>query len=502
MYENDNAQNGQSYGSGNVGAVGNTGYLQTEQTGQYVEPERIRREQIPMQEERTATAGQGTQQSGTWNNTTAQQRFDGQQWKMAPEHTVEPEKKKGHTFRKLMLSLSMGLLFGIFAGVGFLGVTQASNVLQKNTPEAVTSESIIPHTEVQDEALPSTVVKQEDGQVINTTSPTNVTTIVKDVMPAMVSIVNNYTEVTSFWGQRYQEDLSASGSGIIVAKNDSELLIVTNQHVVADANELIVTLDDGTEAKAKIKGKDADMDLAVIAVDLGDLSAETLDAIAVAKLGDSDELELGEQVIAIGNALGYGQSVTVGYISALDREIELEDGSTKSFIQTDAAINPGNSGGALLNAAGEVIGINSNKIGGSSIEGMGYAIPITAASPIIADLMERQTRNKVADGETGYIGISYQDVTDDISKMFGMPKGVYVATVYEGTGAEAAGIMKGDEITKFDGERITSFADLQDVLQYFGAGDTVKVTVMRPSNGEYTEKEVQLTLGTRPNRSR
>ncbi|MBP3204355.1 MAG: trypsin-like peptidase domain-containing protein [Lachnospiraceae bacterium] len=502
MYENDNAQNGQSYGSGNVGAVGNTGYLQTEQTGQYVEPERIRREQIPMQEERTATAGQGTQQSGTWNNTTAQQRFDGQQWKMAPEHTVEPEKKKGHTFRKLMLSLSMGLLFGIFAGVGFLGVTQASNVLQKNTPEAVTSESIIPHTEVQDEALPSTVVKQEDGQVINTTSPTNVTTIVKDVMPAMVSIVNNYTEVTSFWGQRYQEDLSASGSGIIVAKNDSELLIVTNQHVVADANELIVTLDDGTEAKAKIKGKDADMDLAVIAVDLGDLSAETLDAIAVAKLGDSDELELGEQVIAIGNALGYGQSVTVGYISALDREIELEDGSTKSFIQTDAAINPGNSGGALLNAAGEVIGINSNKIGGSSIEGMGYAIPITAASPIIADLMERQTRNKVADGETGYIGISYQDVTDDISKMFGMPKGVYVATVYEGTGAEAAGIMKGDVITKFDGERITSFADLQDVLQYFGAGDTVKVTVMRPSNGEYTEKEVQLTLGTRPNRSR
>ena len=401
-----------------------------------------------------------------------------------------------------MLSLSMGLLFGIFAGVGFLGVTQASNVLQKNTPEAVTSESIIPHTEVQDEALPSTVVKQEDGQVINTTSPTNVTTIVKDVMPAMVSIVNNYTEVTSFWGQRYQEDLSASGSGIIVAKNDSELLIVTNQHVVADANELIVTLDDGTEAKAKIKGKDADMDLAVIAVDLGDLSAETLDAIAVAKLGDSDELELGEQVIAIGNALGYGQSVTVGYISALDREIELEDGSTKSFIQTDAAINPGNSGGALLNAAGEVIGINSNKIGGSSIEGMGYAIPITAASPIIADLMERQTRNKVADGETGYIGISYQDVTDDISKMFGMPKGVYVATVYEGTGAEAAGIMKGDVITKFDGERITSFADLQDVLQYFGAGDTVKVTVMRPSNGEYTEKEVQLTLGTRPNRSR
>lgn len=430
-----------------------------------------------------------------------------QEWTAAPERTVQPqqaaqpEKKKGHLFGKIMLSLSMGLLFGIFAGVGFLGVTQASGALQKSLPASNTETTIVPQEEIGE--FPATVFSQEeDTKVIYTTAQTNVTEIVKDVMPAMVSIVNNYTEVTTFWGQRYQEDHSASGSGIIVAKNDSELLIVTNQHVVADANELIVTLDDGTEAKAKIKGKDADMDLAVIAVDLGDLSAETLDAIAVAKLGDSDELELGEQVIAIGNALGYGQSVTVGYISALDREIELEDGSTKSFIQTDAAINPGNSGGALLNAAGEVIGINSNKIGGSSIEGMGYAIPITAASPIIADLMERQTRNKVADGETGYIGISYQDVTDDISKMFGMPKGVYVATVYEGTGAEAAGIMKGDVITKFDGERITSFADLQDVLQYFGAGDTVKVTVMRPSNGEYTEKEVQLTLGTRPNRSR
>ena len=502
MYENDNAQNGQSYGSGNVGAVGNTGYLQTEQTGQYVEPERIRREQIPMQEERTATAGQGTQQSGMWNNTTAQQRFDGQQWKMAPEHTVEPEKKKGHTFRKLMLSLSMGLLFGIFAGVGFLGVTQASNVLQKNTPEAVTSESIIPRTEVQDEALPSTVVKQEDGQVINTTSPANVTTIVKDVMPAMVSIVNNYTEVTSFWGQRYQEDLSASGSGIIVAKNDTELLIVTNQHVVAGANELVVTLDDGTETKAKIKGTDADMDLAVIAINISDLTEETLDAIAVASLGNSDDLELGEQVIAIGNALGYGQSVTVGYISALNREITLDDGSIRNFIQTDAAINPGNSGGALLNAAGEVVGINSNKIGGSSVEGMGYAIPITAASPIIADLMERQTRDKVADADAGYMGISYQDVTDEIAKMYGMPKGVYVVNVQEGTGAEAAGIMKGDVLTKFDGQRIASFEDLQRVLQYFAAGDTAKITVMRPTNGEYVEQELEITLGRRPTRSR
>ena len=272
--------------------------------------------------------------------------------------------------------------------------------------------------------------------------------------------------------------------------------------MVAEANQLLVTLDDGTEVEAKIKGTDKDMDLAVVAININDLSSETLDAISVASLGDSDELELGEQVIAIGNALGYGQSVTVGYISALDRKIDLEDGSSKSFIQTDAAINPGNSGGALLNAAGEVIGINSNKIGGSSIEGMGYAIPITTASPIIADLMERQTRNKVADGQGGYLGISYQEVTDDIANMFGMPKGVYVASVYEGSGADAAGIKKGDVIVKFDGESIDSFNDLQDILQYFAVGDTANVTVMRSENGEYVEHELQITLGERPNRNR
>ena len=427
-----------------------------------------------------------------------------QEWTTNAGHAVQSEKKKekGHVFRKVMLSMSMGLLFGIFAGAGFLGVTQATNALQKSTPAASSETTILPKLDTKVEELPSTVANPKEEEVLYVASPASVTEIVKEVMPAMVSITNNYTEVTTFWGQRYKEDLSASGSGIIVAKNDTELLIVTNNHVVADANELIVTLDDGTDVQAKIKGKDADMDLAVIAINIDDLSAETLNAIEVAELGDSDELELGEQVIAIGNALGYGQSVTVGYISALDREIELEDGSTKSFIQTDAAINPGNSGGALLNSEGEVIGINSNKIGGSSIEGMGYAIPITAASPIIADLMERQTRNKVADGETGYIGISYQDVTDDIAKMFGMPKGVYVAAVYEGTGAEAAGIMKGDVITKFDGERITSFEDLQDVLQYFGEGDTVRVTIMRPSNGEYQEREVELTLGKRPTRNR
>jgi serine protease Do len=407
------------------------------------------------------------------------------------------EKKKLGLGQKIMLSISLGLFFGIFAGIGFYGVQQAVGAMQQ---KSTTIETTVEET-AEVEGIPEETqqpIQQATSNVVYTSAENNVSGIVKEVMPAMVSIVNNYTEVSSFWGQTYKEEMSSSGSGIIVAENDDELLIVTNQHVVADAEQLLVTLIDDTEVEAKIKGTDADMDLAVIAISLDDLSSETRDAIAVATLGDSDSLVLGEQVIAIGNALGYGQSVTVGYISALDREIELEDGSERSFIQTDAAINPGNSGGALLNAAGEVIGINSNKIGGTSIEGMGYAIPITAASPIIADLMERQTRNKVDESEIGYIGITYQDVTDQIVSMYGMPKGVYVVSVAEGSGAEAAGIIKGDVITKFDGEKISSFSDLQDVLQYYAVGDTAKITVMRPENGEYVQREFTVTLGERP----
>lgn len=410
------------------------------------------------------------------------------------------EEKKLGLGQKIMLSISLGLFFGIFAGVGFYGVMQATGALQSNpveiTNEKPDTEKIDPVDLPPEEIIPQ--IQQAGSNIVYAGTQTNVSAIVKEVMPAMVSIINNYTEVTSFWGQTYRENLSASGSGIIVARSDTELLIVTNQHVVSDAEQLLVTLIDNTQIEAKIKGMDADMDLAVIAISLEDLDDETLDDISIATLGDSDNLELGEQVIAIGNALGYGQSVTVGYISALDREIELDDGSIRSFIQTDAAINPGNSGGALLNAAGEVIGINSNKIGGSSIEGMGYAIPITAASPIIADLMERRTRNKVADSDIGYLGIGPQDVTDQISLLYGMPKGVYIASVQEGSAAENAGMVKGDVITKFDGNKITCYADLQTTLQYYASGDTVKVTVMRPENGEYVERELTLTLGKKP----
>ncbi len=445
--------------------------------------------------------------SQTSEATTVNQAAQNTTWTQAPlrnmgeqgKESGSKEKKLGLA-QKIMLSISLGLFFGIFAGIGFYGVRQASNAMQQNESEAVSGankEDVPGISEIEENTTPP--LQQAASSVVYTGAGTNVPEIVQDVMPAMVSIINYYTERTSsFWGQVYEEEIPASGSGIIVGKTDTELLIVTNNHVVDDANRLEVTLIDGTETEAKIKGKDVDMDLAVIAIALNDLTEETREAIAIATLGDSDNLQLGEQVIAIGNALGYGQSVTVGYISALDRELEMDDGSIGTYIQTDAAINGGNSGGALLNAAGEVIGINSAKIGGYAVEGMGYAIPITAASPIIADLMERQTRNKVSESEMGYLGIEPQNVTDQIVQMYGMPKGVYVLSVLEGTGAEAAGMIRGDVITKFDGNRISSFADLQEVLQYYAVGDTAKVTVMRPEHGEYVEHELTLTLGEKP----
>lgn len=451
----------------------------------------------PMNQTAPQPAIQSMDRTSTWTQAPAQHADRG-------DNKPERGEKKMGIGQKIMLSISLGLFFGIFAGIGFLGVMQMQNVVQSKETDPVEEipVSADPSIAAQDENN-EPPIQQADPDVIYVYSDSGVSEIIKEVMPAMVSIINNYTEETSFWGQTYREKRSGSGSGIIVSENEEELLIVTNQHVVADAEELLVTLSDGTEVEAKIKGTDSDMDLAIIAIDLEDMSSETLNAISIANLGDSDELELGQRVIAIGNALGYGQSVTVGYVSALDREIELEDGSVRSFIQTDAAINPGNSGGALLNAAGEVIGINSNKIGGSIIEGMGYAIPITTASPIISDLMERKTKDKVADSEVGYLGISLQDISPQVAQMYGMPEGVYVVSVYEGSGAQTAGIVKGDIITKFDGEKISSNSDLQKVLQYYAAGDTVKVTIMRPENGEYVEHDLTVTLGERQtNRSR
>ncbi|MCI9188503.1 MAG: PDZ domain-containing protein [Lachnospiraceae bacterium] len=405
-------------------------------------------------------------------------------------NSAEGKKKKG-TFRKFVVSMGLGITFGAFAGAGFYAVKiGADRLLPAGAQEEIVSEN--------QQSLPANA-----GSLANVSQVTyvsgDISGVVEQVMPAMVSIVNNYTRTTSFWGYTYSETLPAAGSGIIIGENETELLIATNNHVVDSADSLEVTFIDGTTAAANIKGVDAEMDLAVIAVQLESLSEETRNATTIAKLGDSDSLKLGEPVIAIGNALGYGQSVTNGIISALDREVTNEDGITGTFIQTNAAINGGNSGGALLTITGEVIGINSSKIRGTGVEGMGYAIPINSASPIISDLMEHKTRtDKVADEEKGYMGIYPQNVTAEMSQLFGIPEGVYVADVFEGTVAETAGIKKGDVIVKFDGNRITSYAGLQEVMQYFKVGDTVKVTVKRVENGEYVSHEMEITLGERP----
>ncbi|MCI8923167.1 MAG: trypsin-like serine protease [Lachnospiraceae bacterium] len=323
-------------------------------------------------------------------------------------------------------------------------------------------------------------------------------------MPCVVSINNRYVEKMSFWGQVYSSEARSAGSGFIVGKNETELLLVSNQHVVASAEELTVQFVDGTQAQAQIKGVDVDKDLAVIAVQLEDIEADTMSKISIAKLGDSDSLTVGEPAIAIGNALGYGQSVTTGVVSALDRAIastdNMETASTgdteiNTFIQTDAAINPGNSGGALLNMKGEVIGINSNKIGGSAVEGMGYAIPISDVKPIIENLMSKQTRLKVDEDKRGYLGITGVDVKDDYSELFDLPKGVYVSSVVEGAAADQAGIMRGYVITAINGEEIESMLELKEELTYYAAGDTVELSIMKMMSQGYETDTVSVTLG-------
>ncbi len=342
-------------------------------------------------------------------------------------------------------------------------------------------------------AAPEIAQQQSASAVV-----TDVTQVVEAVMPACVSITNNFTQtVQDFWGQIYSQDETASGSGIIIGENEQELLIVTNNHVVDSTEQLYVQFIDGETVEAQVKGTDASADLAVIAVKLDTIADSTKQEICIAKMGDSDSLKIGEPAIAIGNALGYGQSVTTGVISALNRKIESsnsEEGT--SLIQTDAAINPGNSGGALLNMRGEVIGINSNKIGGSSIEGMGYAIPISTARPIIEDLMERQTRTKYSEEERGYLGISCINVTSDLSENFSMPQGIFVAQVYPGTGAEAAGLVRGNIVVAFDGVTVQSQEELTKQMQYYKAGESVEITIMVNSANGYQQKNVTVTLSS------
>lgn len=436
---------------------------------------------------------------------------------MQPQKPVKKPDKSMGVGRKIALGICCGLLFGIFAGVGFVAVTGASGlVIDEN--ERVNSETLetIRETVGEPEQTKEKEIKADDviaptvqTEIVKATV-TDVTEVVKTVMPAVVSINSKYLETTSFFGQQYSSESVGSGSGIIVGQNDTELLLVTNFHVVEAAEELTVQFCDGSQALAQIKGSDRDKDLAVIAVQMEDIESETRDEIAVATLGNSTELTIGEPVIAIGNALGYGQSVTTGVVSALNRQLgadtsyvygtdeELaEDEEINTFIQTDAAINPGNSGGALLNIKGEVIGINSSKIGGSAIEGMGYAIPISDAEPIIEDLMTKQTKLRVDEDEQGYLGITGVDVVAEYSKVYDMPRGVYVSSVTEGTGADKAGLVRGDIITAINGEVVESMDELKDELSYYSAGMSVELTIMQGSPIGYQAKNVSVTLGNR-----
>lgn len=314
-----------------------------------------------------------------------------------------------------------------------------------------------------------------------------------------------------YGGQAQEVESTSVGSGIIIGKNDTELLIVTNNHVVEGADTLSASFIDNSVYEATIKGTDSDNDLAVIAVPLSSISDDTISQIAVAAVGDSDSLKVGEQVVAIGNALGYGQSVTTGIVSATDRTLSSSDSDdsnalisstvttkeTPTYIQTDAAINPGNSGGALVNMKGEVIGINSAKLASTEVEGMGYAIPITRVSSIIEELMNETTRTKVADSQKSSIGIAGITVDSNINAAYGIPAGVYVASVTPGSGAEAAGIRKGDVITKFDGKTVSTIQELKEKLQYYAAGEAVSITVQSPGEGGiYTEKELTITLSS------
>lgn len=422
--------------------------------------------------------------------------------------------RNSNSAAKIVAAVALVVIFvGFCGGISWLAVSSLQDQLTNATPEQ-SNEIAENETEsewqpVQDEEEETeTEEDREDIQIASagairesgnvTAVVTDVTDVVEKVMPACVSITNNYTQqFQDFWGQTYSQDEVASGSGIIIGQNDAELLIVTNNHVVDGADSLYVQFINGENLEAQVKGTDSAVDLAVIAVKLEDLDENTKNAICIAQMGDSDNLKIGEPAIAIGNALGYGQSVTTGVISALNRTLEVsETGTSNALIQTDAAINPGNSGGALLNINGEVVGINSSKIGASVVEGMGYAIPISTAKPIIEELMTHETKSRLADEERGYLGISCINVTSDLSGDFGMPEGIFVAQVYEGTGADRAGLVRGDIITEFDGITVKSQEELTRQMAYYKAGETVEITIMQGSPTGYQAKTVQVTLSS------
>lgn len=397
-----------------------------------------------------------------------------------PQKDPRTSKPKKGYMKKVALVVGAAVLFGAVGGVTMQGTSYLTGkLLGKNTKSTVGTTKTVSNAKL---------------TTSTSTVTSDVSDIVENTLPSIVSITNmSVQEVQNFFGGISQQESESAGSGIIISQNDSELLVVTNNHVVEGSDTLTVTFNDGNSVEAQIKGTDSARDLAVVAVPLDKISDDTMNAIKVATLGDSDSLKVGEPAIAIGNALGYGQSVTTGIVSATGRTIDGFDGE---YIQTDAAINPGNSGGALLNANGEVIGINSAKINSSAVEGMGFAIPISDASDVIQNLMNKETRSKVSDEERGYLGIEGYDVSEEGAQMYNMPTGVYVKEVMSGGGAEKAGLTKGSIITGFEGSSISSMSSLQEQLQYYKAGEEVTLTVQIPDkNGEYTEKDIKVTLG-------
>ena len=387
--------------------------------------------------------------------------------------------KKRELPRKICAVVLSAALFGSVASAAFYGVNKFLGGSSSSTVYSISNGSTIKTTSVADGSL-------------------DVSTVASENMAAMVSIntvsveeVKNYYGM--FGGQSSSQETQSSGSGIIIGQNDTELLCVTNAHVIDGADTISVCFVDGSAVEASVKGSDTDNDLAVISVKLSDISDDTKSQIKVATIGDSSSLKVGEQVVAIGNALGYGQSVTSGIVSGLNRQL---DDSNISMIQTDAAINPGNSGGALLNMSGEVIGINTAKAAATEVEGMGYAISMSDAMPVIEELMTKTTREKVSDENASYLGISARDISSDMSSAYGIPEGIYVTSVASGSAAEKAGITEQSVITKFDGVSVSTVSALESRLEYYAAGETVEVTLQVNTGSGYTEKTVSVTLGS------
>ena len=397
--------------------------------------------------------------------------------------------KKSNGFLKALGIVGLAVVFGVVASVVFKGTNYVIDRYLGGIIAGDTTETSGENDEETTQEIGATQIVTSTGTVVES----SIADVAESVMPSVVSITNmSIQEVQNyFFGGTQQYESESSGSGIIVGQNDTELLIATNNHVVEGSETLTVAFIDGSSANAQIKGTDSDIDLAIIAISLSDLESSTMEQIKVATLGDSDAMRVGETTIAIGNALGYGQSVTAGIASALGTTI---DGYEGKLIQTDAAINPGNSGGALLNAAGEVIGINTAKVSDESVEGMGYAIPISDVLDVLQEMMNKETRTKVAESERGVIGIEVIDVTSQMSEYYGIPQGVYVNKIVQGGAADEADLPLYSVIVGIDGYAIDSWSDLQDQLQYYKAGDKVKLTVMVQNRKGYEEEIVEVTL--------